>query len=255
MFFISRQSSIDRLLILVAMEAEEIAITNRFPIYTTLKINSGLGLSGKQIALDRLQIVLVNTGIGLVNAGVATALACDKVNPQAILLLGVAGALSQEMEIGETVLATQVIQHDSFFSGETQLEDMAPGFPFVSVEPSLRENPRFNTDQRFQEWLMSTGLPCRSGLVLSGSEFVGSSLRKRQLASRHQNSLAIEMESAGVALVAKKLNLPFAVVKTIADRMNPDDSISTDYKKFLSHAAESAAKIISFIAQDMQNNF
>ncbi len=58
------------------------------------------------------------------------------------------------------------------------------------------------------------------------------------------------MESAAVALVAKKIGLPFAVIKTIADRLNPDGSISSDYNRFLKHAAGTASQVISLIIGD-----
>ena len=250
---ILNRKPIQNLLVLVAMDAEERAVTELFSNFQPFDISAKLGIAGKQLKTQNLKIALVNSGIGQVNAGLATALAAEACSADAILLLGVAGALSEELEIGQTILASSIVQHDSYFSGEEGDELMAPGFPFVSVPPERRKAPIFETDLSFQNWLESAHLGLRKGVLLSGSEFVGNFDRKKTISSKVKGSLAVEMEAAAVALVANKLQIPFAVVKTIADRLNPDGTISSDYNQFLKSAADSAAQVISLIVESARN--
>ncbi len=253
MNFSVRNKTIGRLLILVAMQAEEDAIISKFPVFSKVEINKNLGIFGKEFKIGELMITVINSGIGIVNAGLAVAFAFENSEFDAVILLGVAGALKSHLEIGEVVLAKAVYQHDSIFSKSDGYEPMAPGFPYLSVEPEDRESPRFDTDSDIYQWLISKKSSFKAGVILSGSEFVGSAEAKAKLALHYPDALAVEMEAAGVALVAKKLGLPFAVIKTIADRLNPDGSISSDYKKFLKAAADSAADIFTLIVASNKN--
>jgi nucleoside phosphorylase len=85
------------------------------------------------------------------------------------------------------------------------------------------------------------------GALLSGSEFVGSGARKTELALLHPGALAVEMEAAGIAVVTKKAKLPFCVVKTIADRLNPDHSVFHDFNLFVKSASENAANVVKIL--------
>ena len=152
----------------------------------------------------------------------------------------VAGALDQDLRIGDRILATEVLQHDSVFSGDANVF-MAPGKPYVSVPATERASPIFVTDRGFNAWIKATYPDVKSGCVLTGNEFVGSAARKNALRQLIGDARAVEMEAAGVAVIAERLGIPFGVVKTIADRLNPDLSVSHDYTAFITRASETAA--------------
>ena len=61
------------------------------------------------------------------------------------------------------------------------------------------------------------------------------------------DALAVEMEAAGVALVAEQLKIPFVALKTIADRLNPDNSIFNDFNQFLASASQNAGQVIQIV--------
>lgn len=247
-FTMGEKSRIRRLLVITAMEVEEQAVLKVLPIFDEIQISEALKIRAKIFRDENKELVLVNSGIGLVNAGVVTALVTDRLKIDGILLLGVAGALKNHLKIGEIVLAHTILQHDSFYSGESETLQMAPGAPFVSVEPEQRQNPKFPTDPSFRKWLKSVMRDrIIEGTVLSGSEFVGSPDRKKALGQLEAGSLAVEMEGAGVALVAKRLSIPLAVVKTVADRLNPDNTIYCDYNQFIQSACGNAAEVVDLI--------
>ncbi len=171
MFFSMGGSPVHHLLILVAMDVEERAILDICPKFDDIEIDGRLGIFGKQLSFSNFKMTLVNTGIGLVNAGLATAVASQKLAVDAILLLGVAGALREDQEIGDIILADVILQHDSFFSSENSNEMMAPGFPYVSLNQSERESPVFRTDATFEKWLRSKSIVLSKGTILFGSNF------------------------------------------------------------------------------------
>lgn len=90
------------------------------------------------------------------------------------------------------------------------------------------------------------------GTILSGSEFVGTAQRKNEISRIDERAYAVEMEAAGVGQIASKLKTPLMVVKTVADRLNPDNSISSDYLKFSKSAADTASTIVDLIIAEWQ---
>lgn len=251
-FKMGKKTNIRRLLAIVAMDVEEKSILNALGPYEVVAISRPLGINAKVFKRNGKELILVKSGIGPVNAGLTTALIADKFDLDGVLLFGVAGAITSDLEIGHLVVATRVVQHDSIYSGEAGVQLMAPGEPFVSVNENERDNPVFETDPEFRNWLTKTlhnmpEIKFSEGTLLSGSEFVGSGLRKREIAANQPDALAVEMEAAGIAVVVRKLNLPFAALKTVADRLNPDESVSTDYNQFVHSAAENAGQIMHMV--------
>ncbi len=217
-----------------------------------LIISKRLGIYAKEYNLKKYKFIVAQSGVGTVNAALTTAFIVEQYPIDAILLLGVAGALQDFLQIGDIVLASKILQHDSIWSGKEQRILMAPGELFVSLNQKDREKPEFMIDTRFftsLKSLLESELQSKlnTGSILSGNEFVGDSQRKADLAKIDPNALAVEMEAAGVAQVAKKLRIPFAVIKTIADRLNPAGSINSEYNNFTRLAAKNAARVVDLL--------
>ncbi len=251
-FRMGKKQVIQRLLAVVAMGVEEEAILKTLGSYDEVVISSVLGIKAKIFRKDGKELILVASGIGPVNAGLTVALVSEKYLLDGVILFGVAGAVKPGLEIGHLIVATDVVQHDSIYSGESGDELMAPGLPFVSLKPHERASPIFETDHEFREWLTFAiksfpQLKIREGKLLSGSEFVGSAARKIEIGRNVKDAIAVEMEAAGIAVVVGRLDLPFAVLKTVADRLNPDQSISNDYNQFIKSAAENAGAVMNIV--------
>lgn len=240
-------------LVIVAMDVEEQAVLARLPSYHRVDINPALQIRVNTAAVAGRHVHVARSGVGLVNAALTTAFIADRMPIDMILLMGVAGALHAELRIGDLVLADRVIQHDAVCSLPEGLELMAPGQLHVSLPKAQRPEPSLVPDVQLRQWL--TALldghkehgRVHTGTLLSGSEFVASGARKRQLAGMYERGLAVEMEAAGVAQTARKLGIPFVVTKTIADRLTPDGAIADEYRQFTQSACENAAQIIELV--------
>jgi len=242
---------IKRLLIITAMDVEERAITKDYK-FSEAYVDKDLGVSVKWLKIGRRKIFVANSGLGTVNAALTTAILSRKLKIDAILLLGVGGALHTSLDVGDVVVADKVIQHDSFISSDDGSQLMAPGALFLSVSAEERQSPVMFSNPVLVDWLksrLSTLYPAGtySGTLLSGNEFVGSAERKREIASIEENVYMVDMESAGIAQIAQKLNIPFVAAKTVADRMSQNGTISNDYKKFLQSASNHAAEIFKIV--------
>lgn len=240
-------------LILVAMDVEEQAVLSRLPAYQTIEVSPSLGLWAKLATVANRSIIIAKSGVGLVNAALTTAFIADRHKVDMVLLLGVAGALDKDLRVGDLILADRVVQHDAVCSSPDGQELMAPGELHVSVPKEKRPEPSLMPDEKARQWLTSLLMGAEPerrlfiGTLLSGNEFVANSARKVALAKIHERVLAVEMEAAGAAQTARKLGLPFVVAKTIADSLAPKSTIAEEYREFMNHAAENAARILDLM--------
>lgn len=259
------------ILILVAMESEEKAILGDH-VWTDVVVSSQLQIHSKTLVVGDHKLSVMRTGVGQVNAGIAVSMYTEKFPVDGIILLGVGGAISKTLKPGETVAATSIIQHDSIISTDQVVRKgssheprkptrvfgfiqlMAPGELFLSLPAHERPSPVFSTHATLNQRLYSyLSVPPQTGLLLSGNEFVGSKVRKKQLNRKYPDALLVDMEAAAVAQISSKLNIPFAVLKTTADSASPKHtSISSEYLDWISLAAKKAKQIIDGLLGDMR---
>lgn len=239
-------------LILAAMEEEERALLGALagagvaePIPAQLDSRLMITLRKAEIGGGRLWIA--RSGMGPVNAALTLAMIAERRELDSVILLGVGGALSSDLKIGDLVVSKSVLQHDSYSSLETGHFRMRPGNLVLSQEEARSEIPTFDANPRLVEWLegLQGAHTLRKGLIASGNEFVGTVRRKREIASLHPEALLVDMEAAGIAQAACRLGIPFVVAKTVADRLLPSGSIEADFRACLEAAAENAAAVLT----------
>ena len=150
-------------------------------------------INGKHIyrcSITGHDIVLVEAGMGLLNAGwAATLLAAKK--PDLIISAGFGGGIIAGLSVGNVVMAEQVLQ----WQGD-DFEEVAVGF--------FGHNSVANT------------------LALHRGTFITSDgiLRKQSLAQHLKSSAnnpVVEMETAAVARVAAGQGIPFLGIRAISD--------------------------------------
>lgn len=239
---------IKRWLFLAAMEEEERAILDRLgdrKCHEWVASERGR-VRGLQFILPEAQLIVVRTGIGVANAALAVALACERERPEAIVLLGVGGALRPELSIGELVVARSIFQHDSLSTLDAGDFRKRSGEIVLSVTDARRARPHVPADLALHDWIRSEFPASRSGTLVSGNEFVARVGRKRALSELARDALLVDMEGAGVALAARRYRVPFVAAKTVADRLAPDGhGIEHDFARCLKKASAHAAEVVA----------
>jgi len=233
-----------RVLVAVAMEVEERALRDRL----RFGAQTVAGVPVLTAEREGRTVHLVRTGVGPVRAAVQTAFLCREVRPDAVLLLGVGGALSPALEVGDLVVASGIVQHDCVLYGEAGDELMAPGALHLSLAPGERPPALLRCDPHLQAWARSAalaaGIAMHAGLVLSGNSFIASKARKRALRALHEGALLVDMEAGGIGQVLRDDGIPFVAAKTVADRLGDGGAIEAEYRDFLPRAAANAGAVL-----------
>ena len=244
------------ILILAALEQEEQALIERLKsklgthAISKTKLSSKLKLEMTSADFNQRSIAVVKTGVGSVNAALALLLANEARSKKpfdSIVLLGVGGALQSHLDVGDLVISSRVLQHDYFYSFDHGDQRIRPGALILSSKEAEGHAAEINADLALIEWMKNAESHASGkekllvGAILSGNEFVGRVERKRAVASLLPDALLVDMEAAGVAQLAERLGIPFVVAKTVADRLNPDGTIESDFQTCLDLACVHAA--------------
>ncbi len=184
------------------------------------------------------QIVIAYSKIGKVFASLTASTMIEKFNCEKLLFSGVAGAINEELKIGDLIVADKLCQHD--------LDITAFGHPFGYV-PEGSVYIKSDEDLKNIAFLVAKekNINLRSGIIATGDQFIADKKRKEWIKDTFKAD-ALEMEGAAVAVVCDALNTPFFILRAISDAADMDASF--DFDEFLkSSAKESADFIVSMV--------
>ena len=122
--------------------------------------------------INNVEVVLVEAGVGKVNASRVTQILIDKFNPKAIINVGSAAGCNDELEIGDIVIGNKLVQHDfditafnhpkgyisnvgQFIESDSKLDNI----PFVVIR-SISDKPNGKNEITFDEFLKKASKNC-----------------------------------------------------------------------------------------------
>ena len=215
--------------IIGAMDEEITIIASEIIDLKEYDINNIKFYKGKIYDKD---IVLVKSGIGMVNASITTTLLFKEFGVDKILFSGVAGSLNRNVNIGDIVIADSLVEY---------LFDATEFGYDIGTIPRM-DTSIFRSDillNKIKNILKNDNI--YYGKILSGDKFVSNLSEKEKLGEKF-NALAVDMESASVAHCAHILGIEFAIIRSISDSLN--SSSVMEYTKFVNLAANNSKDVI-----------
>lgn len=181
-------------------------------------------------------VVLVQAGIGKVNAAITTTILLEKFSVRGIINIGVAGG-QYNVSHKDIIISESVLYHDVDAQGFSKyVAGQIPG-----------EDPEFASDkillQLAEMALEKLQLSYKIGRIASGDQFVYDSHKISSVNSLYPNIYAIDMESAAIAHVANTYRKPCIVIRSISDVLD-DETQAHDFEHFVQEAADNAAQLL-----------
>lgn len=216
------------------------------------------GLCFAEGVLGGRRVVLVESGMGKVNAALAASLLYDKFDCSLAVFCGLAGSLDPDLLAGDVVIATKLVQHDHGDILEDSYRLTQPSIPPYKPSPeSVGYLLAPGLLATVQSVLAGTSLPPLSaseldrggrkpiihfGDVLTGDAFIRRTQERDRLQAAF-GALAVEMEGAALAQVAERFGRPCLVVRSISDHAGADAHI--DFAILSEEAAQNAFRIVT----------
>lgn len=221
--------------IIAAMKEEMQEIKKIMQEIEEIKIKELIFFKGK---INNNIIILVEAGIGKVNAARVTQLMIDKFEIERIINVGSAGSANNELKIGDIVIGKRLVQHD--------FDITAFGHPkgFITNIGQYVESDSELISKMEQTILKlsQNEFKIKIGTIASGDIFCTEPKMKEKIRTKF-NADAIEMEGAAIAQVCKLNDIPFIVIRSISDNPNGKNEITFD--QFLEKASKRCAEIIN----------
>lgn len=200
------------------------------------EVISAAGMDFYTGAIAGKPVVVVQSGIGKVNAAVCTQLLIDRFDIKAIINTGIAGSLKEEINIGDIVLATDVVHHDVDTGGFGYPAGQIPQMNVFSfpADESLRQTAILCFETMYPE------AKAHCGRIVSGDQFISDKQKKKWLSNTF-NGYCTEMEGAAIAQTAYLNRLPCLIIRSISDKA--DDSAHMVYEEFEKLAVERSVSL------------
>ena len=189
-------------------------------------------------SIKKKECVIALSNVGKVHAAICCQAMILNYKPKLILNVGVAGAISEKLKIGDIVIASETIQHDfdiSAFPNRKKGEISGINSVEIKCTPWIAKRLA-NFKNEFP------GISVKEGTILTGDQFINS-LEKRLDLKKEFGGLACEMEAGSIAQTAFVNKVEFGIVRSISDAAN--HTSSHDFNSFIESSSKNAAKLCS----------
>ena len=193
--------------------------------------------------LDGLPAVIVQCGVGKVNAALCAQILCSRFSVTHLVNTGIAGSLSNDLDIADLVVSRDAMYHD--------FDCVHFGYPYGQV-PGL-DTLCFPADDQLLAYAFQAAEAVnpghtRIGRVASGDQFIADKAKKDFIIEK-TGAMCTEMEGAAIAQTAWRNKVPFVILRAISDKA--DDSAEMDYPTFETLAAHRCAQVTSLLAKKL----
>lgn len=178
-------------------------------------------------------VLLVRGGVGKVNSARVCQVITDKFNLDAIINVGSAGGLNDNLNIGDIVVGEKLVQHDFDVTAFGREKGFIPetGKFFESDKDLLEKSKNI----KIQNQMILTGI------IGSGDIFLTDTNLKETI-KKDYNCCCVEMEGAAIAQVCTLNEMPFLVIRSISDIPNGNNEL--DFNEYLKLASKNCANFI-----------
>lgn len=223
--------------IIGAMDEEIESLKPQFEDMQTLQVAGFSFFYGK---IANKNVVLLQSGIGKVNAAIGTTILLETFKPKCIINTGSAGGFDTSLNVGDVVISDEVCYHDVDVTAFDYAMGQVPQMPatFKADENLVKIAQSLETLKQVKTV---------TGLIATGDIFMSNAEKVEQTRAYFPTMQACEMEAAAIAQTAHRYNVPFIIFRSLSDIAGKESNISfPEYVKVAGvHSAKMAVELIS----------
>eukprot|EP01027_Heterolobosea_sp_BB2_P001480 GEZU01002247.1.p1 GENE.GEZU01002247.1~~GEZU01002247.1.p1 ORF type:complete len:259 (-),score=60.37 GEZU01002247.1:174-950(-) len=211
-------------------------------------------LHGREVVFAKCQVGQIFA------ASVATTL-ITVFKVDAVIFTGVAGAMSEDLNVGDIVVGHDVICYDMncknfLLPWDMEYRHKLGEIPIIRTPEGKALREFLCTEHMIDLALKAPrpeGVKMKRGRIITGSEFLTSERKKELRALLEQEGTfgevsAVEMEGAAVAQICHVYNVPFILLRSISDSLHGDALV--EFSTFVQSAADNLWSVVSYIVSN-----
>ena len=226
--------------IIVAMSSEQKQLAKELTDKTERQIGNFNYLVGKG---KENTFILMQAGIGKVNAAVGAMELISNFHPDCIISTGVAGGIDTCLKVMDVVVSEEIVYHD-VWCGEGNAYGQVQGLPATLKGNETLYKVAMSLD---------TDTAIHGGLICSGDKFITDRNALDEIKAKFPNGLAVEMESGAIAQVCHLYNVPFLSFRIISDTPGATKDHAAQYKNFWEEMANRSFKVTQTFLHALPN--
>ncbi len=228
--------------IIGAMDEEVQILKDKIGLYEKTVIAGSEFYTG---TIDYQEVVILKSGIGKVNAAMATTLLIQLFKPDYVINTGSAGGFHQNLQVGDIVISKELRYHDVDATVFGYEYGQVPGMPAAYF-------PDANLVQMAEESGKQVNVHVVTGLITSGDSFMSDEERVKEVKELFPKLYAAEMEATAIAQVCTQFEIPFVIIRSLSDIAGNDAKVS--YDQFLEIASVNSANLVIHMVKEMGIN-
>lgn len=190
--------------------------------------------------IDGNSVIAMKSGIGKVNAALATSAMIKQFAPELVINTGVAGGTGSQAKILDVVVADRIAYHDVWCGPGTQYGEAANCPKFFTPSDEILHNPALTPDEHL-----------RHGLIASGDIFVSDPAVIAHIKDLYPDVMAVDMESAAIAHTCHLLETPFCAIRVVSDTPGEHDDNASQYDNFWESAPRQTFDIVNNLLKSL----
>ena len=158
--------------------------------------------------LGQNTLILMQCGMGKVNAAVGTTVLIRRYHPDCVISTGCAGGIDASLKVMDVVVSTATVYHDVSIPGYEH--GQMQGLP-----------ARFRSEQE----LVDVAKMAHPGLICTGDQFISDRAQLDRIKAQFPEALAVDMESAAIAQTCFLHAVPFVSFRILSDTPGSDQHL------------------------------
>ena len=184
--------------------------------------------------VGRHDVMVMQCGIGKVNAAMGTLMLVNHFSPNYVINSGVAGGADLSVHVMDVVAGARVAYHDVWCGPESEV-GRVQGLPLY-----------FEGASRLLE-LLPENDEIHKGLICSGDQFIDKMEDVERIKGNFPDALAVDMESGAIAQVCYLSKVPFLALRVISDSPGASHDNTRQYLDFWNDAPQETFGIVKDI--------
>ncbi len=212
------------------------------PVIDECKVTKKAMLEFYEGKINGVEIVTLFSGVCKVNAAIATQILIDTYGVNIVINAGTAGGMSNELEIFDTAISTEIAYHDVAPDILTEFHPWMETV-FFKADQELLKLTHIAVDK------LEMGSKVFWGRMVTGEAFITD--EGRQQINEQFAPLTVDMETASIAHVCYVNHIPFIAIRSITD--TETHSGSEHFEENCEKASMIAKEITGALLHELRN--